>query len=72
VALLRITETGYKSIFEAESEPEFVSHGGALQYVTNYIEEEAKSPKWFDLQVKTNQYQLFNAKQSINILTVKS
>ena len=39
---LPITETGYKSIFITESD--LVSHGGALQYVTSYMEEEAKSP----------------------------
>ncbi len=27
------------------TEPELASHGGALQYVTSYIEEKAKSPK---------------------------
>ncbi len=56
-APLPITETGYKSIFIAESE--LVSHGGALQYVSSYIEEEAKSSKWIDLQAQANQYQLF-------------
>ncbi len=54
---LPITETGYKSIFIAESD--LVSHGGALQYVTSYMEEEAKSPKWLELQAQANQYQLF-------------
>ena len=56
-APLSITETGYKSIFIAE--PELAKQGGSLKYVTSYIEEEAKSPKWLDLQVKSNQYQLF-------------
>lgn len=49
--------TGYKPIFITE--PELAGKGGSLKYVTSYIEEEAKSPKWLDLQVKANQYQLF-------------
>jgi hypothetical protein len=56
-APLPITETGYKSIFIAESE--LAGYGGSLKYVTSYIEQEAKSKKWRNCQESSRQFNLF-------------
>ena len=56
-ASLPITETGYKSIFIAESE--LAGKGGSLKYVTNYIDAEAKSEKWRNSLENSRQFNLF-------------
>jgi len=56
-APLPITETGYRSIFITE--PELSANGGVLKYMTNYIEQEAKSKKWIAQQEKSRQFTLF-------------
>lgn len=52
-----ITETGYRSMWIRT--PQLAKHGGVIEYVTSYIEEEAKSKKWKDLQEKARQFELF-------------
>lgn len=56
-APLPITESGYKSIFI--SEPELAEYGGALKYVTSYIDHEAKSKEWRNCQQNSRQFSLF-------------
>ena len=54
---LPITETGYKSIFIAESE--LADKGGSLKYVTSYIEEMTKSKKGQNCLEDSRQFNLF-------------
>ncbi len=56
-SVLPITETGYKSIFIAE--PELAGKGGSLKYVTSYLDEKAKSPKWRNCHESSRQFNLF-------------
>jgi len=56
-APLPITETGYKSIFIAQ--PDLAGKGGALKYVTSYLDEKAKSKKWRNCQKNSRQFNLF-------------
>lgn len=56
-APLPITETGYRSHFHAPGEIEAL--GGPEAYVTAWLEQEAKNPRWRDLQAKSQQLDLF-------------
>lgn len=56
-APLPITETGYLSIWLPESQLE--KFGGALAYVTEFLEHKAKSDQWREQEESAKQYQLF-------------
>ena len=54
---LPITNTGYRSIF---LNPGIVErHGGAVAYVTAFLEEEAAKPAWKQVQASRRQLALF-------------
>lgn len=56
-APLPISDTGYRSIWLAQ--PQLEEFGGALNYVTEYLEHEGKSGKWKQQEEAARQYQLF-------------
>jgi hypothetical protein len=54
---LPFTDTGYRSIF---LNPDIVSRqGGAVAFVTGYLEEEAAKPAWKQYQAERQQLSLF-------------
>jgi len=56
-APLPISETGYRSIWLQE--PQLEEFSGALAYVTEFLNHEAKSNEWKQQHEETRQYQLF-------------
>jgi len=52
-----ITETGYRSMWIRA--PQLATYGGVVEYVTSYIQEEAKSQEWRDYQQNSRQFNLF-------------
>jgi len=52
-----ITETGYRSMWVRA--PQLAEHGGAVEYVTAFLDEEAKGKDWKETQEASRQYQLF-------------
>lgn len=56
-APLPITETGYLSIWLPE--PQLEEFGGALAYVTAFLDHKAKSMQWRQQEESAKQYQLF-------------
>lgn len=56
-APLPISETGYLSIWLSELQLE--EFGGALVYVTEFLEHEAKAKNWKTQEEAGRQYQLF-------------
>ena len=56
-APLPISDTGYRSIWLQE--PLLDEFGGALSYVTEFLEHESKSKQWEQQPEAGRQYQLF-------------
>ncbi|MBO6516072.1 MAG: hypothetical protein JJ975_05940 [Bacteroidia bacterium] len=54
---LPITKTGYRSCFLANSIIE--EHGGVINFVQAYLDEEARNPEWKKLEAKNAQLSLF-------------
>jgi len=55
---LPMTETGYKSHFHEVGTIE-AYEGGVVQYITDWLDEEAKSRKWLEYAQSTRQGELF-------------